>query len=390
MRMGYLDCFAGVAGDMWVGALLDQGPDSGLELRDLTAAVASLDLGGVEVVQQKVLRQGVGGTRFQVRCPAGDLSHRHLPEILEILARADLPDAVCARAQSVFTLLGEAEARVHDLPIEKVHFHEVGAVDTIVDVTCAVLGTHLLGIQKLYASAVAVGGGTVHCDHGEMPVPAPGALGNLFQIPVRMGEPRHECTTPTGAALLKVLVDEFEPDITWVPESTGYGAGSRDIDGHPNLLRITIGEMRDAATATTVTEVTCNLDTLTGEGLAYVLDGLLQRGAADAFATPVVMKKGRPGYQVTALVERHGQEAVVRFLLEESSTLGVRMHRVEREVLERWEEIVETDLGPVQCKVARLPSGQVVRRPEDDEVHRLVREQEISRQQVLARLSKQL
>ncbi|MHC4078749.1 MAG: nickel pincer cofactor biosynthesis protein LarC, partial [Planctomycetota bacterium] len=303
---------------------------------------------------------------------------------------ADVPESVRSQAQSVFEMLGEAEAKVHDLPVAAVHFHEVGAADTIVDVTCAVLATHLLGVRRLCSSAVTVGGGTVHCEHGEMPVPAPGTLGNLFGIPVATGGPQHECTTPTGAALLKVLVDEFEPDITWVPESTGYGAGTRDIAGHPNLLRITTGRMHDVGTATALTEVTCNLDTLTGEGLAYVLDGLLQRGAADAFATPVVMKKGRPGYQVTALVARTGQDAVVQFLLEESSTLGVRMHRVEREVLERWQETVETDLGPVRCKVARLPSGRVMRRPEDSEVQRLVGEHGLGRQDLLGRLLKQL
>jgi uncharacterized protein (DUF111 family) len=247
-----------------------------------------------------------------------------------------------------------------------------------------------MGIQRLYSSAVVTGTGRVHCDHGEMPVPAPGTLGNLFGIPVRSGGPQHECTTPTGAALLKVLVDEFEPDLTWVPETTGYGAGSRDIDGYPNLLRFSVGGMRDAGAAQTLTEVTCNLDTLTGEDLGYLLASLLERGAVDAFATPVVMKKGRPAYQVTVLVENADRDLVVQFLLEEALTLGVRMHTVDREVLERWQETVETDLGPVQCKVARLPSGRVIRRPEDDDVQRLTRETAISRPEILARLKKQL
>ena len=375
---------------MWVGALLDQGPEGGVVLSDLRAAVASLDLPGASIGQEKVSRQGIAATQFLVQGAAGDHGHRHLPEILEILERADVPDAVRSKAQSVFKVLGEAEAKVHGLPVAEVHFHEVGAVDTIVDITCAVLATHLMGIQRLYSSAVTVGGGTVQAEHGILPVPAPGTLGNLFGIPVRSGGPQHECTTPTGAALLKVLVDEFEPDLTWVPETTGYGAGSRDIDGYPNVLRFSLGGTRDAGAAKTLTEVTCNLDTLTGEDLGYLLAGLLERGAVDAFATPVVMKKGRPAYQVTALVEDAGRDPVVQFLLEEASTLGVRMHTVDREVLERWQETVETDLGPVQCKVAKLPSGTVVRRPEDDDVQRLTRETGINRQQILARLHKQL
>jgi len=375
---------------MWVGALLDQEPTGGVMLAGLQAAVASLDLPGVSIGQEKVLRQGLAGTRFLVNGAAGDHHHRHLPEILEILDRADVPDEVRSRAQSVFTLLGEAEAKVHDLPVTEVHFHEVGAVDAIVDITCAVLATHLMGVRRLYSSAVTVGGGTVRAAHGTMPVPAPGTLGNLFGIPVRSGGPHHECTTPTGAALLRVLVDEFEPDLIWVPETTGYGAGSRDIDGYPNLLRFSVGGTRDAGAKKTLTEITCNLDTLTGEDLGYVLAGLLERGAIDAFATPVVMKKGRPAYQMTALVENAGRDPVVQFLLEESSTLGVRMHTVDREVLERWQETVETDLGPVQCKVAKLPSGTVVRRPEDDDVQRLIRETGLNRQRILARLHKQL
>ena len=190
--------------------------------------------------------------------------------------------------------------------------------------------------------------------------------------------------------MLRVLVDEFEPEITFVPETTGYGAGTRDPDGYPNLLRLTVGEASASGASQILTEVTCNLDTITGEGLAYVLDGLLARGAADAFATPVVMKKGRPGYQVTALVDHGCCDVAVQFLLEESTTLGVRMHRVDRNVLERWEETVETDLGPVKCKAARLPSGKVVRRPEEDEVLRLVEQKRTSRRELLARLLQQL
>ncbi len=375
---------------MWVGALLDQAPKGRTLLADLEAAVASLDLPGVSIAQEKVLRQGMAGTRFVVRESATRGGHRHLPEILEILERTDVPAEVRSRAQAVFTALGEAEARVHDLPLVGVHFHEVGAVDTIVDVTCAVLATHLMGIERLCSSAVTLGGGIVRAEHGTLPVPAPGTLGSLFGIPVRSGGPQHECTTPTGAALLKVMVDEFEPELTWVPESTGYGAGSRDIEGYPNLLRLTIGTARDAGAVRSLTEITCNLDTATGEDLGYLLEGLLERGAVESFATPVVMKKGRPAYQVTTLVKADARDRVVRFLLEEASTLGLRMHAVERAILERWGETVNTDLGPVRCKVARLPSGNVVRKPEDDDVLKLVRETGINRREILARLRRQL
>jgi pyridinium-3,5-bisthiocarboxylic acid mononucleotide nickel chelatase len=377
-----LDCFSGVAGDMWVGAWLDLG----LRLADLEGPVASLGLAGVGLHAERVKRGSLAGTHFRVRLAESPRSHRHLGDILAILDRGELPDVVRDCAKRVFQVLGEVEARVHDTPIEHVHFHEVGAEDTIVDVVCAVLGGHLLGVTKIYSSAVVTGRGTVACDHGEMPVPAPGAMGNLLGVPLRSGGPMGECVTPTGAALLKVLVDEFEPDLAWTPSTVGYGAGTRDDPAHPNLLRITLGRACEAVPSA-MAEVTCNLDTITGEGLAFLIDGALQRGAVDAFTTPIQMKKGRPGSQFSALVDESSREAVVRFLLEESTSLGVRIHSVERAVVERWEDVVETEFGPVRFKVARLPSGAKVRRPEEEEVLRIVAERGLGRLEVLRRLT---
>ena len=387
MALAFLDCFSGVAGDMWVGALLDLG----LPLADLEIPVRSLELDGVTLHAEPVKRGSLAGVHFQVRGADGSSTHRHLDDILAILERGDLPDPVRRKAIEVFRVLGAAEARVHDVPIESVHFHEVGAADTIVDVVCAVLGCHLLGIETVYSSAVVTGRWTVCCDHGEMPVPAPGALGNLLGIPLRSGGPEGECVTPTGAALLKVLVDEFEPDLDWVPEATGYGAGTRDDPSHPNLLRITTGRRRTDAQrrpATRMLEVSCNLDTATGEDLAFLIDGAMQRGAVDAFATPIQMKKGRPGYKFTGLVDDAHRATVVDFLLEESTSLGVRVARVDRTVLERWEETIETEFGPVRFKVARYPSGSLLRRPEESEVLRLVAECGLTRREVVARLAR--
>lgn len=383
MTLAFLDCFSGVAGDMWVGALLDLG----LPIEDLRPAVHSLDLPGVEIDSQRVMRGSLGGEHFQVRVADGAKPHRHLADILEILERAELPPVVAARAQAVFQAIGAVEAQVHGVPIEDVHFHEVGAEDTIVDIVCAVLGCHLMGIDEIYSSAVVTGRGTVQCDHGDMPVPAPGALGNLLGVPLRSGGPEGECVTPTGAALLKVLVDGFEPDLRWVPERIGYGAGTRDDPSHPNLLRITLGRRQDAeSTASTLTELKCNLDTITGEGLAYLVDGAMRSGAVDAFAHAIQMKKGRPGWMFTALVADAKAAAVAQFLLEESTTLGIRRTRVDRDVLERWTETIQTVFGPVQFKIARLPSGEELCRPEDDEVRRLADSQGIGRRAVLARL----
>ena len=386
LRIGYLDCFAGVAGDMWVGALLD----AGLEMEVLRGVVDSLGIAGVELRAERVMRAGLAGTHFRVLAPDEHV-HRHLDDIRGIVARAAVPEVVRERAIRTFELIAEVEAAVHDQPVDKVHFHEVGAVDTIVDVVCACLGVHQLGVQQMFSSAVTTGSGTVDCAHGTMPVPAPGALGNLFGVPVRSGGPAGECVTPTGAALLRVMVEAFEPRLTWVPDTVGYGAGTRDVPGQPNLLRLTLGSLEAASSDPhEVWELSANLDTATGEQLGHVLRELIGLGARDAFATPITMKKGRPGYLVTALVDRVRRDAAVRLMLEDSSTLGVRMHPVERQVLERWTETVETELGAVQCKAARLPSGRVARRPEADEVARLAEQRGMSSAEVLARLAKSL
>ncbi|MCC6670841.1 MAG: nickel pincer cofactor biosynthesis protein LarC [Planctomycetes bacterium] len=414
MRIAWFDCAAGVAGDMWVASLLDLG----LPLRDLEAAVASLRLPGVSVAARSVRRAGLAATHFQVTVPSGEPPraavpfrvrrvrppageqrhghpvvppgrqpvHRRLVDLLEILARSAVPAAVRERCEAVFRRLAEAEAKVHACSVDEVHFHEVGGEDTVVDVVCAVLGLHHLGVERVFASAVTVGSGTVRCAHGTLPVPAPATLELLAGVPIRTGGLEGERTTPTGAALLKVLVHEFEPRCTWVPERTGHGAGTRDDADVPNVLRCTLGDLRDPGAETDVQEIVCQLDTATGELLAFLVAGALERGALDAFVTPVVMKKGRPGHLVTALCAMAARDAVTRFLLEESTSLGVRVHTARRVVLERWQETVASEFGAVRCKVARLPSGRLVRRPEEDEVLRLVRERGLTRAEVLARL----
>jgi uncharacterized protein (TIGR00299 family) protein len=418
MRIGYLDCFSGVSGDMWVGALLD----AGLPLDELRAAVAALGLPGLSLQQERVQRAGLCGTRFLVLVDgvepgraladregesgatlrplakgplvappraAAHQEHRRLADVLAIVARGKLPAPVDAQCRRVFEAIAEVEARAHGTSPADVHFHEVGAVDTIVDVVCACLGTHLLGLERLYSSAVAVGSGTVRAAHGVLPVPAPAALDLLLGVPVRQGGLAGERTTPTGAALLRTLVHAFEPQFTWLPGSRGYGAGARDDPALPNLLRLTVGELRDPRSAAALVELQCHVDTATGEHVGWLLEELLHRGAVDAFATAVQMKKGRPGFLITLLADAAAADPLTTFLLEEGSTLGVRRHLVERAVLERWSETRPTAWGDVRFKVARLPSGALVARPEEDEVRRLCREHSLSRREVLQRLQQQ-
>lgn len=412
MRIAVLDGWSGVAGDMWVGAAVA----AGVPLVRLAAAVRSLGLPGVRVEAVPVLRAGLCGTHFRVledgspadggtearftplppgRGPVrpgadhghGDHVHRGLAEIEAIVGRADLPDEVREDCLAVYRAIAEVEAAAHGTTIDAVHFHEVGAVDTIVDVVCACLATHLLEVERIVANGVAVGSGTVRAAHGVLPVPAPATAALLCGIPVRAGGLAGERTTPTGAALLRTLVDAFDEPVAFTCEAIGYGAGTRDDPEVPNLLRLSVGTARAPGSATQVVEVTCQLDTATGELVGWLLDALHERGAIDAFAAAIQMKKGRPGFLITALCDDANLAAVSDLLLEESTTLGVRTQRLDRRVLERWQETRETALGEVRFKCARLPSGAVVARPEDDEVRRLARETGKGRAEVLRRLT---
>lgn len=402
MRVAIFDAWSGVAGDMWVGALLD----AGVPLAPLQAAVRSLQLPGVAIRAAKVTRSSLAGTHFVVdvgappdalftpvataggpQLPtAGGHVHRRLADIDRIVQRAELPAAVKADCLAVYRAIGEVEAAAHGVGIDEVHFHEVGAEDTIVDVVCACLGTHLLGVEQLHCNGLALGAGTVRAAHGVLPVPAPATAALLRGIPARVGGLRGERTTPTGAALLRELVDHFDEPVTFVAEAIGYGAGTRDDADVPNLLRVSVGRASAPSSATELVELQCQLDTATGEQVGWLLDELLARGAIDAFAAPVTMKKGRPGVLLTALADDARAGALTTFLLEESSTLGVRRHRVQRAVLERWNETRATRLGPVVFKVARLPSGATSARPEDAELRRLCAEHGLGRAEVLRRL----
>jgi len=386
---------------MWVGALVD----AGVPLAPLAAAVGSLALPGVELRAERVLRCGLTGTHFTVienGAPAdafvplaaapsllvtggGGHAHRGLREIESLLAGADLPAPVRERCRQVYRAIGEVEAAAHGVAIEAVHFHEVGAVDTIVDVVCACLAMHLAGCERVHANGIEVGSGTVRAAHGVLPVPAPATAALLRGIPVRQGGLRGERTTPTGAALLRTFVDAFDQPVSFTADAVGYGAGTRDDADVPNLLRVSLGTLTEPSSALDLVELQCHVDTATGEQLGWLQDELLRRGATDAFLTAVQMKKGRPGVLITALVEPGRAAALRDLLLQESTSLGVRERRVRRHVLERWQETRDTSLGRVVFKVTRLPDGQLVARPEDDELRRLCAEHHLGRAEVLRR-----
>jgi hypothetical protein len=365
MRVLYLDCFSGISGDMTVGALIDAGAD----LEKMRQALATLDVPGFEVKAEKITKRGLAATQFHVIQDAqAQHPHRHLGHIVEIIRRAALPETVKSAAAATFERLARAEAAVHNTTVEQVHFHEVGAVDSIVDVVAANYALHLLGVDQVFASVLHVGGGVIHCAHGVLPVPAPATARLLEGMPVHLGGVEAELVTPTGAALVAQWVKGFGPAPAMTIDAEGYGSGTRDLPDRANVLRVLLGETTGAgAQRESIAVVETNLDDMTCELLPVLTAALLAEGARDAFITPVIGKKGRPAHVVTALCEEGQLTAVCRAMFQHSATFGLRIRREERLVLERHWETVRTPWGPVRVKIGMWNGARHVAAPEFEE-----------------------
>jgi len=366
--IAYLDCFSGISGDMLLGALVD----FGLPLGELESDLARLPLSGYGLKAERVTKQGVAGTRVTVEVTS-EHSHRGLSDILEIIHGSDLPTAVTEPAERTFTRLAEAEAQVHNRPVEEIHFHEVGAVDAIVDVVGACSGLHRMQISEVYASALPLGGGWVEAAHGRLPVPAPATAELLRGVPTYGGPVEAELVTPTGAAILTTVCRSFGPMPRMTIRGIGWGAGARDF-AHPNLLRIFLGELSAEQREQQLLLLETNLDDMSPELLDHVMDRLFTAGALEVFYTPVVMKKSRPATLVSVLAEAARAEALRDILFRETTTLGVRVHEVERRCLERESVEVETKYGRVRVKVGRLGSEAVTVAPEYEDCRKLASE----------------
>jgi uncharacterized protein (TIGR00299 family) protein len=365
-RIAYLDCFAGVAGDMLLGAIID----SGLPIEDLRRELRSLPLEGYEIAGKQVTRAGIAATHVEVRV-APHQSPRTLAEVLEIIDSSSLPRSDREQAGSVFRRLAEAEAKVHGETAETVHLHDVGAVDAIVDVAGAIAGLRLLGVERLYSSPLVLGEGETTGPHGHLPVPAPATLELVARAraPVRASTgATGELTTPTGAAIVTTLASFERPEMT--VERAGYGAGTRDPADWPNVTRLWTGEAAASGTRPMLL-IETNIDDMPGELLAYAQEKLLAAGAADAWCTPIQMKKGRPAVTLSVICSEAEEEKIARLLLRETSTLGVRVRPVHRWEAER--EVIEfvSPLGPAAVKVKRMPGEPPHVAPEYESCKRL-------------------
>ncbi len=348
MTIAYFDCFNGAGGDMIVASLIDAGADADA-LRDRLAA---LGLDGYALAIDAVTRGGIAATQFNVKLDAkAKQPHRHLKHIVEIIDSSQLPADVKQKSTRIFERLAEAEARVHGTTIEKVHFHEVGAVDAVIDIVGAVLALDLLGVDKVICSPVPVGSGTVKCDHGIMPVPAPATAELLKGVPIADTTETGELVTPTAASVLTTLARGFGPLPPMTIGSIGYGAGTREGDTRPNLLRVLIGEPGHAGEADRITVLETNLDDTTGEVVGFCMERLFDAGALDVYAVPIHMKKARPGLVLTVLCETGRIDAMERIIFAETTTLGIRRCEVERTKMSRRVETVETPFGSIAVKV---------------------------------------
>ena len=356
MKIAYFDCIAGVSGDMLLGALVD----AGLPVEKLREELSSLNLGGeFELKAQKVSKNGFAATKVDVDVQ-GPQHGRHLADIESLFNKGSLPRHIQKKATGMFRRLAEVEAGIHGKPVEEVHLHELGGVDTIVDVTGTLLGLEALGVEQVYASPLPLGRGFVKGSHGQIPLPAPATVALLKGIPVQGRPIEMELVTPTGALLLSTLCSAFGPIPAMTLTGQGYGAGGRDLP-IPNLVRLLLGERSEGDARGTEIEtlmlLETNLDDNSAEINGYAMEKLFAAGALDVFFTPIQMKKNRPGTLISVLCRPVNADMLEMILFRETSTLGIRHQQVERRCLERTSEIVDTPYGPVRVKVAQLPDG---------------------------------
>jgi len=421
MRIAYLDCFSGISGDMFIGALID----SGVAPELFQQTVAALNL-GASLEISRVNRSGISATKVDVvvdgkkdspREAHASEPHEHghphdhhhdphhhqhphsrgLNEIRQIINAAKISGSAKRTAIEIFETLGAAESKIHNVPIEEIHFHEVGAVDALVDIVCAAVGAEALGVEEFICSPLNVGSGTVKCAHGTFPVPAPATVELLKGTPVYSSGVQAELVTPTGAAIAVTLINRFELFPAMTVEKSGYGAGTRDFTGHANVLRLTVGETTGRNTAgegaratqtpvaqvETVTVLEANLDDLNPQVFGYLMDRLLEAGALDVFAVPVQMKKNRPGTLLNVLAKPEDADQITKIIFDETTTLGVRRREEQRQVLARRWQGVSTRFGDIRIKIASLNGTVTSYAPEYEDCRRIAAEHRVPLKMVM-------
>jgi uncharacterized protein (TIGR00299 family) protein len=416
MRIAYIDGFSGISGDMFLAAMIDAGVPFNLFEGTVTTLnigahleVSRVNRSGISAIKVDVI---VNGEKDSPREPRASAPHEHthqydhrhdhhhhesqthqpphgsrLSEICAIIRAANISDSARNTAIAIFEKLGHAESRIHNIPADQIHFHEVGLADALVDIVCAAVGAEALGVDEIICSSLNVGGGTVQCAHGTLPVPAPATVELLKGSPVYSSGLQAELVTPTGAAIVATLATRFSTFPEMKIEKTGYGAGTRDFPGHANVLRITIGEavpqLAAKTSQETVAVLEANLDDLNPQVFGYVMDRLLEAGALDVFATPIHMKKNRPGSLLTILAKPEDAPRLTEIVFAETTTLGVRRREEKRQILARKWNTVSTGFGDVRIKIASLNGTVTSYAPEYEDCRRIAAEHRVPLKQVM-------
>ena len=389
MKILYYDCFAGISGDMNLGALIDLGVDADY----LKTELEKLNIDGFHLEIKTDQRRGITGTKADVIIENQENEkHRHLRHVEEIVNNSSLSDSVKVNALRIFDLIAVAEAKVHNISKEKVHFHEVGALDSIADIVGAAICLDYLKVDKVMASPIQLGGGTVKCAHGIMPVPAPATAEIVKGIPVKTGLVNHEATTPTGAAILVATVDEFTEQISLPITKTAYGIGNRDSEV-PNVLRVYLLENANSVTDVTNEEaivLESNIDDMNPEHYDFLLEQLFEAGASDAWLVPMMMKKSRPAVQLSVLCKEELKEKLKGLIFTFSTSIGIREYRVTKNMLRREESTIETSYGAVRIKQS-FYNGKLVRtKPEFDDCKKLAIQHQLSISEIEKEVNKQV
>ena len=373
MRILYYDCFSGISGDMNLGAMIDLGIDKSFLINELN----KLNLRGWEIDVVKDQRHGIAGTKVTVRQTRHEHTHRHLSDIEKIINDSDLDDKTKELSKRIFMKVAVAEAFVHGIPLQEVHFHEVGAVDSIIDMVGAAICFNTLNVDAVFVSPVELGGGFIKCDHGKLPVPAPATAEIIKDIPVKKGGVDFEATTPTGAAILSALVTHSSDLPAFKIEKTGYGVGQKEHPGIPNLLRVFLGKTEEDIKGHDALLIECNIDDMNPEFYEHISARLFNAGASDVFISGIIMKKGRPGNMLNVICEKGNEEILKEIIFSESTSLGIRSFSFVKDTLARKSETIRTEYGEVKIKRSFFKEREVSCKPEFEDCRKIAIEKGI-------------
>ncbi len=377
MKILYLDCFSGISGDMFLAAMLD----AGMEFSGFKDQIKKMALPGVELKQSSVRGEGISGTRFEVKVKPAKASHRHLEDIFRVIQKSRLSSSIKDRASAMFQRLAMVEAKVHGTTPQHIHFHEVGAIDSIIDITGAVIALEMMEIKEVYCSEVPLGKGEIQTEHGRLPVPAPATLALLKGFPLHWDSPTGELVTPTGALILSSFCQPHVSAPVFLSDSIGYGYGQRRGIEKPNFLRVCLGDVSSDPQREHISVLETQIDDMNPAIFGYLMELLFQAGAKDVFLTPIIMKKNRPGTLLTVLAEHPVVRKLSHLIFRETTSIGLRISEHGRVMLKRQIKTVSTQLGPAKVKMIEL-DGQVQLMPEYDECVRLAKKHKLPLKEV--------